>query len=328
MKRLGLLVFCATLATGAGAVSMVGIHAGGDTEIDEPVAGSLYVAGGRVTVSAPVSGKTRIAAGRVEIASRGALAKGATIAGGRVVVKGSVEGDLRVAGGHVTLDGPVSGDASVAAGTLELGPNARIEGRLTFRGDQLDRDPGAQVKGGVVRKDRHSRSWDGGGLGRGVAWAIWTLGLMVLAAIIAGALPGATRRMENELRARPWLASIFGIVALICIPIAAVLVMITIIGIPVGLLALLGYVALLVVGYVTASVVLGGLVLDKLKAGATAQTAWRVGAAVVAMLVIASLAKIPFVGGLVGLSALVIGVGVIVAATVHRKSPPPATAAA
>jgi hypothetical protein len=134
--------------------------------------------------------------------------------------------------------------------------------------------------------------------------------------------------MQDELRARPWLASLFGILALICIPIAAVLVMITIIGIPVGLLALLGYVALLIIGYVSASVVLGGLLLDKFKSDAAAQTAWRVGAAVLAMLVIATLGRVPIVGGLVALAALVIGVGVIVAATVHRKGTPAPAAAA
>ncbi|HUQ29145.1 MAG TPA: hypothetical protein VM051_11170 [Usitatibacter sp.] len=317
MKRFATILFCTTLATGAAAT----IQAGGDMEITNPVSGGLYGAGGRVTVSAPVEGKTRLAGGRVEIEEKGAL-QDAAIAGGRVTVKGPVSGNLRVAGGHVTLDGPVSGNASVSAGALELGPNARIEGKLTFRGEHLERDPAAMVKGGVLHSVGGHRSWGSGGWGRGMGWAIWTLGLMLLAAIIAGALPGATRRMENELRAAPWLASLFGIVALICIPIAAVLIMITIIGIPVGLLALLGYVALLVVGYVTASVVLGAMVLDKLKAGATSQTAWRVGAAVLAMLVIATLAKIPFVGGLVGLTALVLGVGVIVAAIAHRKSTP------
>lgn len=323
MKRIAPFLLLASLATGAGA----SIHAGGNMEINEATSSGLYVAGGRITVSAPVGGKTRIAAGRVEI-EPGAALKDAAIAGGRVTVRGPVDGDLRVAGGRVTLDGPVSGNASVAAGTLELGPNARIEGSLKFRGEQLDRDPAAVVKGNVVHSARGSRSWEGrGGMGKAAGWAVWTLGLMVLAAIIAGALPGATRRMEDELRARPWLASLFGIVALICIPIAAVLVMITVIGIPVGLLALLGYVALLVIGYVTASVVLGGLLLGRFKSGAATQTAWRVGAAVAVMLVIAALGRVPFVGGLVAFTALVIGVGVIVAATVHRKAPPIAVAA-
>jgi hypothetical protein len=159
-----------------------------------------------------------------------------------------------------------------------------------------------------------------------VMGALWTLGLMLLAAIIAGALPGATRRMQDELATRPWLASLLGIVALICIPIAAVVVMVTIIGIPLGLLALAGYVGLVIVGYVSAAVVVSGLLLDRYKSEAATRTAWRVGAAVLAMLVISSLAHVPFVGGFVALAALVIGVGAIVAATLHRRRAAPAAA--
>ena len=330
LNRLALLGFCAALATGACAASFgtTGIFVGGETEVTTPVDGNLFAAGGRITVDTSVSGRTRMAGGHVEIAPGATLAKGLSAAGGEVIVRGRVDGDLRAAGGHVTLDGPVTGDASVSAGTLDLGPNARIDGRLVYRGESIERDPAAQVAGGVVqRPSRRHRSWDGG-VARTVTGAVWTLGLMVLAAIIAGALPGPMRRVQEEVRTQPWLASLFGIVALICIPIAAVIVMITIVGIPIGLLAILGYVALVVVGYVCASVVLSGLILERYKSDAAARTAWRVGAAVLAMLVISTVAHLPFVGGAVALVMLVIGVGAIVAAVVHRKTAAPALPAA
>jgi hypothetical protein len=151
---------------------------------------------------------------------------------------------------------------------------------------------------------------------------------MLLAAIIAGALPGPVRRMQDELRVRPWLATLFGVIALTCIPVAAVIVMITIIGIPVGILALLGYAALLLVGYVTASVVLSGLLLDRYGAESARRTGARVGAAVLAMLIVATLGAIPLVGGFLKLAVLVVGVGAIVAAVLHRNSPPMPAAAA
>lgn len=304
IQRLGLAALLAAFAAPAAAT----ILAGGNVDIDEPVSGNLYVAGGNVTVSAPVEGHARIA-------------------GGDVTIKGRIGGRLAVAGGNVRIDAPVAGNATVSGGTLELGPNARIEGELEFRGGHLEQDAAAQVVGGVKQTRRHRSNWGDGTWNGGSRWArtitgaVWTAGLMLLAALIAGALPGATRRMQDELRTQPWLAALFGFLALICIPIGAVLVMITVIGIPIGLLALFGYVALLLVGYVSASVVLSGLLLDRYKAEVAARTAWRVGAAVLAMLVIALLARVPVVGGAVALAALVIGVGVIVAAAVHRTRP-------
>ena len=307
LKRLGLLALCATLSTAACAR----VIAGGNIDVGEPVDGNLYVAGGNVNITAPVSGNVRIA-------------------GGDITVTGSVGGKLAVAGGHVKLDGPVAGNATVSGGTLDLGPNARISGRLSFNGGHLDQDPAAQVIGGVVRSSRHHHEWDGEAHHHGIARAIWTVGLMLLAGIIAGALPGPVRRMQEELRTQPWLATLFGIVALICIPVAAIIVMITIIGIPLGLLAILGYVALILIGYVASSVVVSGLLLDRYKSDVASQTAWRVGAAGLAMLVIASLGMVPFVGRFIGVVALVIGVGVIVAAIIHRRSagatPTPAAA--
>jgi hypothetical protein len=274
-------IFAIAFCALAAAGANAAFLAGGTVDVTEPVGSSLFVAGGTVKIAAPVAGK------------------------------------LRVAAGHVTIDAPVEGNVRVSAGSLELGPHARIGGDLTFRGGHFERDPEAQVVGEVVHS-RGGRSWRGSPAGWAMG-ALWTMGLMLLAAIIAGALPGATRRMQDELATRPWLASLLGIVALICIPIAAVLVMITIIGIPLGLLALVGYVALVIVGYVSAAVVLSGLLLDRYKSEAAARTAWRVGAAGLAMLVISSLAHVPFVGGFVALAALVIGVGAIVGAALHRK---------
>jgi hypothetical protein len=297
MKRFALALLL-SLAAGPGFAELV---AGGNVDIDTPVEGNLYVAGGNVNVTAPVTGNARIA-------------------GGDVTVKGNIGGKLAIAGGNVTIDGPVGGSVTVSGGQLELGPNARIAGKLTFRGGHLEQDPAAQVTGGVTRTHRSDRHWNAGPFKGGwVVRGMWTLGLMLLAAVLAGALPGPARRAQEELRSRPWLAALFGMLALICIPIAAVVVMITIIGIPLGLLAILGYAALLVVGYVATAVLLSGLVLDRYNAQAATRTAWRVGAAVAAMLVLSTLAHTPLIGGFIGLVALVMGVGAIVGAIVHRR---------
>jgi hypothetical protein len=149
---------------------------------------------------------------------------------------------------------------------------------------------------------------------------------MLLAALIAGALPGPSARMAQELRERPWMTVLLGVVALTSIPIAAVLIMVTIIGIPIGIVALLGYVALLLVGYVWLSVVLGGLLLERVKPETAALTAWRMGAAVLTMLAIALLARLPFAGGLVRLAVLACGVGMIVAAIARSTRADPLAA--
>jgi len=299
------------------------IHLGGKVDIAETVDGQLTVAAGHVNVTAPVHGNVRMAGGKLEFSKEATVAGDMAVAGGTVVIEGPVTGNVRAVGGTVTINGAIGGDAKVAAGTLVLGPDARVAGALDFRGGQLDQDPAAQVVGGVTRHARNHDRWNheaprtaGERFMRG--W-LWTAGLIVLAALLAAALPGPSRRMATELRERPWLTPLLGLVALSTIPVAAVLVMITIIGIPLGLLALIAYGGLLLLGYVWLAVVVGGLLLDRIKPEVAAQTAWRVGAAMIAMLSLGLLARMPFVGGAIFFVALVVGVGMVVGATWRRQ---------
>ena len=125
---------------------------------------------------------------------------------------------------------------------------------------------------------------------------------------------------------RSWMTLLLGFIALTSIPIVAVLIMITIIGIPIGILGLLGYAVLLLIGYVWLSVVLGGLLLERVKPETAALTAWRAGAAVVTMLVIALLVRVPFAGEIVKLAVLACGVGMIVAVIARRTRAQPIAA--
>jgi cytoskeletal protein CcmA (bactofilin family) len=320
--RIALLLSCLALAGHAAAEEAhpsPSTWIGGSVGITQATEDPVLAVGGTVTVNAPVNGNVRMAGGTVEVGSAAAISGDAALAGGSITVEGSIKGNLHAAGGQVRINGPVAGDASIAAGTLELGPDARIDGKLVFRGEELRRDPAAQVTGGVEHRQGRTRLHARTTAERFTHGWIWSAGLMVLAALIAAALPGASRRMAQELRERPWITPLLGFVALTSIPIAAVLVMITVIGIPVGLLALIGYAALLLVGYVWVAVVVGGMLLDRVRPETAALTAWRAGAAVLAMLALAVLVRMPFVGHLVGLAALVVGVGMIVA-VVFRHS--------
>jgi hypothetical protein len=326
-QRFAVLLLTLTVALGAAAQSIgdKSLFVGGDVRIEEASNGNVSGAGGHVVVNAPVAGKLRIAGGDVEIGPNATIAEDVAVAGGTVTVKGNIGGTLRAAGGNITIDGVVRGDAVIAGGNLELGPNARIGGQLRYRGGNLRQDPAAQVAGGIQHRtgNRHAREHKHGAAGA-IAWAFWTIGLMVLAALVAGALPGPTQRLTRELVAHPWTAPLLGFIALTCIPIAAVLVMATIIGIPLGILALLAYALLLLVGYVWTSVVLGGLLLDRVKPEVAGRTAWRVGAAVIAMLAVAAFARIPFIGGWIMFAALLVGVGMITGALLRRTPPAPA----
>lgn len=305
---------------------------GGDVRLRAPVGSDVYVAGGTVTIESSVGGNARVAGGNAEVTGTGSVTGNLSIAGGDVLILGPVKGNVHAAGGNVLIDSEIGGDVSTGAGTLELGPNARIAGKLKYKGpDDIRRHPDAQVLGGIEKKEvrtreprrhvetRHERGFSLGG------W-LWTLGLIGLAALLAAAFPGATKRLGGELRDNTLLVFLLGFVALVGVPVLAVLLMITIIGLPIAFILVLLYLLLLLLGYVAIAVVMGDLALNKYKAEMATQLGWRVGAAVLAMLALALLGRIPFLGGLVVFAALLAGIGAIVMAVRPRAQAPTAAA--
>ncbi|HEX7155572.1 MAG TPA: polymer-forming cytoskeletal protein, partial [Burkholderiaceae bacterium] len=71
------------------------------------------------------------------------------------------------------------------------------------------------------------------------------------------------------------------------------------------------YAVLLLLGHVMTGIGLGDWALVRLRSGDAARTGWRIGAAILALVVIAILARIPFLGGLVTFIVLIAGVGAL-----------------
>ncbi len=320
------LLFAPALACGAAAQAAhdASFWIGGDQVFSEAEPGPVVAIGGEVTVSAPVAGGVRVAAGKLTITKEAAISGNVNAAAGEVIMDGSIDGRLHAAAGHVLINGPVKGDASIAAGVLDLGPDARIGGKLTFHGEELNRDPASQVAGGVEHKVGYSRWHDRSPAERFLRGWIWTSGLMLLAALIAAALPGPSNRMADELRQRPWITLGLGFVTLATIPVAAVMLMMTIIGIPIGVFAILGYILLLLMGSAWLAAVAGGMLLDHVKPEVAAVAAWRAGAAVIMMLIIALLVRTPFIGGAAHFLVVVLGIGMITAAVIRKPRAPEA----
>jgi hypothetical protein len=145
----------------------------------------------------------------------------------------------------------------------------------------------------------------------GALLLIWTLGLMIVGAVFVAALPGFTARMADSARARPGISLLLGFAVLVAVPPGAFLLMATGIGIPLGLLVLTGYLAALMLGYVSTGVVLGQMGLRRLKPARADQTAWRAAAASLAILLLTLLAAIPVLGWLVWLAVLLSGIGML-----------------
>ena len=316
----------------AAAVTGDALLAGGSIVVSKAIGQSLYAAAGKLLINDAVGRNVRVAGGRIEFSPISEVAGNVTAAGGQIELKGKVKGYVQAAGGRVLIDAIIVGNVEATSGQVELGPNAKITGNFRYSSrEPLKRDPAAQTNGGVEMFEAPG-GWPvpenlEHNMGRSGGW-IWTTGLLLVAALLMTALPNFFGRVTSTLFSRPGMSLLIGFAMLVCMPVAALIFLITIIGVPLGLLTLLLYFLLLVVGYVSTGIGLGGWVIKRWKSDHPNSTLWRLGSAVAGVLMISLLARIPWVGMWVALAALIVGIGsLVVQAWTAWKSPASASAA-
>lgn len=160
-----------------------------------------------------------------------------------------VNGDILVLGGNLDGQGEINGDISLFGGNVSLGDTALVRGDVNVTGGNLDRSSGPQIDGDVgglvVPFDfdsqvidslpRSVRStnplWDGlWFLLRAFLWA----GLSILVVLF---LPRQTGRVSRAVSDRPMVSLGVGVLTVLVFPLGLILLVITLVGIPAAILA-------------------------------------------------------------------------------------------
>ena len=285
------------------------VLAGGGVALSERVGGNLYATGGSVLVDAPIAGNARLAGGHVEITRRGQVLGKTTLVGGRVTVLGKAGRQLAVFGEYVTLDGEVAGNATIASRALSIGPNARVSGKLTYRGSvPAQIDPAAVITGGIDYLSFDFEDETYRPVARAVAWVgaiAFTVGLFLIGMLVIIVAPEWTAHMSKLVRVRAISAFAMGLVTILCVPIAIVLLMLTIVGIPFAFMLLLAWPIILILGYLAGVMALSDAIAGH-SAGAKRR---RIFLLAVVLGVTLLFARVPFAGWFIGMLLLVMGVG-------------------
>lgn len=320
--------------------------AGRSVSVDTDAAGDIVVAGGDVTVRGQVAGDV-IAAGR-DVLVDAAVASDVRAAARDVVVRGSVAGDINaagatvrlerglivgdrimVAGGEVEIDAEIGGDAHIGGADIALGgtflgnvdvagqhiivgPGARIVGDFTYRSvNEAEIDPAAQIGGDItfIRSEATEEMFGGAFAGVGAGSLLFLIGLVVLGALHLMMFPDAARLVTRDMRARPLRALATGAGVFIGMPLLAVILAITVIGFPVTIFLVAVFLAGLFAAYLSAALLMGQVLARLVRRDAESRFWPRVAALAVGLLVLSVLALVPFLGPLIVIAALMLGLG-------------------
>ena len=279
--------------------------------VDGTVNGNVRAAGAVITVNGHVGRSVTGAAQQVNIGSSGSVDGSLVAAGETISAFGPVGRGITAGGGTLQLGGPVGGKVLAWANTLSLGPSTRIAGDLEYHSESQAEIPGGTVAGRVQYDpiQREARQapvlnglFDFGGL-------VWLFGSAILGALAIIFAPRASARAVELGRQQPLLTFGVGLLALCTVPLAALLIGVTLVGIPLAL----AVGALYWLGLLLAWPALGLVVGTELARWVRRSEPLPVlGALVVGLIVLHLVTHLPIVGGLVAFLGLAFGVGLIV----------------
>lgn len=276
-----------------------------------PIGDSTRVVAEQVTVNTAIDGDLIAGANRLQLLESTLVRGDLTAAASTLEIDGTVEEDLRAAAGELVLRGIVRGDANVIADRLDLAPGARIEGDLDYRTRlRLSPEAAARVTGAVRYEEPIDEEDDADDSG---AWSFlfwtWRLGAALLAGMLAVALfPRPVQHLASAIAGETTLGGLLGFGAFLIVPIGAAVVMMTLIGLPIGIIAVLLFGVALYVAKLPIAVWAGGQLL--VRAGQSDASPYA--AMAVGILALYVLFEVPWLGGLFWLAATWLGLGAMV----------------
>jgi cytoskeletal protein CcmA (bactofilin family) len=272
-----------------------------------PAAGAAGASGKAESAIVVISGDVTVA--------RGQVVDGVYVVNGDTRIAGEVSGNVVVLSGDLLVSGRIDGDLFTAGGTAHLLPSAEVTGDVKY-GDQhptiaLD----ARVHGNVSKQD-----WpEVGGLFSGIThfliWLAVTLSLLVFGALLLLIAPRAADSLHSRSHERLGPTIAIGVAIAIVLPVAAFVAAITIVGLPLAIGIGLALLPLGTVAYLVSAYALGRRMVEPPRHRMLSFLA-GLGALRVA-------AYVPILGTVVGIAALVFGLGLIGAAIGAAREPDP-----
>lgn len=234
------------------------LAAGWRIELSAPAQDDVRLAGSEVIVNAPVAGDVTIAGGSVTLGRDARVSGRSWITGRSVRIDGVIERELNVAAAEVVIDGEVREPVQVVAEKLDIRPGARLLAAVTYRGtteatiakDAIVAGPFAFTRI-EPREARRERGW------LAVSTFLFTMHLFLAGLLVILFVPRTGPSVIATLRAEPLKSFLAGATLLITVPVAALFLIMTVLGLPIGLVLAATYAVALFAGVLTTAFFLG-----------------------------------------------------------------------
>ncbi|MDD3887219.1 MAG: polymer-forming cytoskeletal protein [Patescibacteria group bacterium] len=324
--------------------------AGQIINIDGIVEGDLFTAGANVNITGSVKNGIMAFAGMISVAPKATLdSNNATFFGGTIDIsknanfsrdmianggainyKGTVDNNLTINGGTVDVSGLVKKDATITASEkMVFNSGAKVDGNLNYSSPkQAEFKNGSQVVGETkftqlveTQKKagkKNSMNWFAMSAFKVVTNFISMISLMIVAIVTAAICKKYSLNVIDKLKTKTWASLGWGLLVLFVTPIAFIILLITILGMPIAFLILPIYLVLIYFAKVFATICTGYFILKSIGKNEP-NLIWS---AVLGVIVLSIIMMIPFIGFLAKLAVISLGIGAMVLAlkAYHKNS--------
>lgn len=298
--------------------------------------GVTYFASPTVDVDRNISGDVVMTGEHVHLGQQARIDGDAWLSGRQVAVEGVIAGNVEIYGSRVVLNGTVEGDVIVFAQEMQLGPDAQIDGDLSYT---LAREPDVALQAVVTgslngsvlgekwagsvprfseRGDTRERDFQKTKThevrksllqDRGLAFSM-AIVLGFIASVVALAVPNLLRAPGRVFDERPAQTLGFGLLWLIGLPVVGAVAMVSLVGLPIGLVLMVVYPLMLFTGLIVSLALLGALIRRVIPFEGDVRTTTLIGVWV-GVLALWIGTALPLIGGLIWIAAITAGTGAV-----------------
>jgi hypothetical protein len=297
--------------------------AGFNISVETDAGQDLYAAGATVVISGNVAEDLTVAGFSVRTDATAETQGNARIIGNSVTLEGPIVGALSIVGQDVILNAPIEGDARILAKTLSFGPNAVVSGTLTYSLDRKITVPERVAPAERVTFNKHKGAVDWEAY-RDVSpeflvfpvfatvlsgFLLSLLFFIALGALTLGFIPKRLERMRQGIASAPGQTFLLGIIGLSVlfgmVPIAGL----TIVGLPLVPVVLLAIVTVWIFGYALGAYSVAMRIWSGFGGDQDIGNISKLLVFAAAIIFVALLNFIPFVGWVANYSLVLLGIG-------------------
>ncbi len=272
-----------------------------------------FIAGNMVSVNEKVEKDLFVAGNQVTIGSKAELGRDVYAAAASLVIDSDIKGNAFLGGDSVTINSKkIDGDVSISASEINFAEGLTIKGTLSY-------NENANVKNlDKITAEKIEKITDIETTSDKIRAVVFSIASLIIVALVINWLFPKVYSYNEDRNTFKDIATAVGVgfLVLICVPLISIVLMVIVIGLPLGLIGLAVYLIALYLSGAFAAKLIGSLILNLFKS-ADSNTYLELA---IGIIVFKLAGLIPVVGGYIIFIGLLYGLGYAFLAFKNRKA--------